>query len=358
MRAVILLAVLACPAWADAPETSLRPLPRDPGEPVTVSTKSPAYVQEERRPAPADLPLFLTDDAGVAPLLPRLPEHVARPEVEAKDAPLGPTLALAAVIPPPDALRPRPRDGEERVGLQPRPRPEGLERPVNPASRVEVVQVSSTAAVLRSPRPTARPDNIQRRAVVAAARMVPIQPQPPVQGSQRGALCGDRSIRGEAIAAIPARVSGCGLTEGVRVTEVDGVRLSTPANIDCVTAQALRRWVTESVKPNVGRLGGGVAGLNVMASYSCRTRNNQPGAKVSEHGRGRAIDIGGIILKNGATISVLNGWRDPQHGDILRRLHRGACGVFGTVLGPASDRFHQNHFHLDTARYRSGSYCR
>jgi hypothetical protein len=42
----------------------------------------------------------------------------------------------------------------------------------------------------------------------------------------------------------------------------------------------------------------------------------------------------------------------------MRRMHRGACGPFGTVLGPEADRYHQDHFHFDTARYRSGSYCR
>jgi len=39
-------------------------------------------------------------------------------------------------------------------------------------------------------------------------------------------------------------------------------------------------------------------------------------------------------------------------------MHRAACGPFGTVLGPNADRFHQDHFHFDTARHRSGPYCR
>jgi hypothetical protein len=28
------------------------------------------------------------------------------------------------------------------------------------------------------------------------------------------------------------------------------------------------------------------------------------------------------------------------------------------VLGPNANSFHRDHFHFDTARYRSGSYCR
>jgi len=30
----------------------------------------------------------------------------------------------------------------------------------------------------------------------------------------------------------------------------------------------------------------------------------------------------------------------------------------GTVLGPEANRFHRDHFHFDTAEYRSGPYCR
>jgi len=43
---------------------------------------------------------------------------------------------------------------------------------------------------------------------------------------------------------------------------------------------------------------------------------------------------------------------------ILREMHSTACGPFGTVLGPEANRFHRENFHFDTARYRSGRYCR
>ena len=50
--------------------------------------------------------------------------------------------------------------------------------------------------------------------------------------------------------------------------------------------------------------------------------------------------------------------RDPAQGPLLKQMHKGACGTFGTVLGPNSDRYHRDHFHLDTARHRNGPYCR
>jgi len=144
----------------------------------------------------------------------------------------------------------------------------------------------------------------------------------------------------------------------VRITEIDGVKLTQPSTINCETAQALKTWINTGVRPAVGRLGGGVQSLRVVAHYACRTRNNRPGARISEHGRGKAVDIAAINLNNGTSLTVLNGWRDLNQGRILRRMHSVACGPFGTVLGPNADRYHQDHFHLDTASHRSGSYCR
>ena len=33
----------------------------------------------------------------------------------------------------------------------------------------------------------------------------------------------------------------------------------------------------------------------------------------------------------------------------LRAIHKAACTVFATVLGPEANRAHKNHFHLDMA---------
>jgi hypothetical protein len=128
--------------------------------------------------------------------------------------------------------------------------------------------------------------------------------------------------------------------------------------MDCPTAKALKRWVKDGMKPAVGSYGGGVKQIRVAAHYACRTRNNQRGAKISEHGKGRAIDISGFRLNDGSEITLLKGWNQRSTGGILRKMHQRACGIFGTVLGPESNRFHRDHFHFDTARYRSGSFCR
>jgi len=44
-------------------------------------------------------------------------------------------------------------------------------------------------------------------------------------------------------------------------------------------------------------------------------------------------------------------------GLFLRRLHKGACGLFGTVLGPEANEAHRNHFHFDLAARRRSAFC-
>ncbi|MCA8868218.1 MAG: extensin family protein [Rhodobacteraceae bacterium] len=188
--------------------------------------------------------------------------------------------------------------------------------------------------------------------------MVRVASNTPKISSRPGSICGDSGIRGEVLAPIAGKFAGCGVANPVRVISIDGVALSQQSIMDCTTARTLRGWVSDSLKPTVGRRGGGVDSLKVAAHYSCRTRNSQPGAKISEHGKGHAIDIAAVQLKNGDSISVLKGWNNRRDKKLLVALHSSACRRFGTVLGPNSDRFHRDHFHFDTARYRSGSYCR
>ncbi|MCG6901323.1 MAG: extensin family protein [Rhodobacter sp.] len=235
------------------------------------------------------------------------------------------------------------------AALLPRPRPVTAPKPAR------VVLSTAGAAVHLSQRPSARPANFSRNVVRAAVRSKPAKPVPT---SRAGSVCGDKTIRGQTLSPIAGRLRGCGVSAPVKITSIDGVALTQPATVNCDTARALKKWVKNTVKPTVGKLGGGVVSLRVVAHYSCRTRNNQPGAKISEHGRGNAIDIAAINLKNGVSLAVLKGWRDKTQGPILKKVHARACGTFGTVLGPNSDRFHQDHLHLDVARHRGGAYCR
>lgn len=191
-------------------------------------------------------------------------------------------------------------------------------------------------------RPDARPDDLK------PATFIP----------KVDAICGDDAIMGTVMAPIAGRIEGCGIAAPVSVTAVSGVPLSVNATMDCVTAVALKDWVDQAMVPAMGDFGGGVREITVVGHYSCRTRNNKPDGKISEHGKGHAIDIAGFTLGDGSRVVLLNDWDAPGIGQRLKDMHARACGIFGTVLGPESDQYHKDHFHFDTARYRSGAYCR
>ncbi len=65
----------------------------------------------------------------------------------------------------------------------------------------------------------------------------------------------------------------------------------------------------------------------------------------------------GFVLQSGRELNVRRGWNsaDDQERAFLHEAHGGACGYFTTVLGPGSNAFHYNHYHLDLAMHGSTS---
>jgi len=49
--------------------------------------------------------------------------------------------------------------------------------------------------------------------------------------------------------------------------------------------------------------------------------------------------------------------KQSAEADFLHRLHKGACSVFGTVLGPEANEAHRDHFHFDLATRRRSAFC-
>ncbi|MEI4262103.1 extensin-like domain-containing protein [Roseovarius sp. D0-M9] len=268
---------------------------------------------------------------------------------------------------PETSLRPLARPSELTPQSEPAQTQSAQTQPVQTQPSRASAETGSPAGRDRSDRattPSPGAANQERGGLLSSLRpllrplVIGREAQKRKEARARGMVCGDPSIQGEDVGHVPGRISACGIDDAVRVRSIDGIALSQHALMDCRTASAVKTWIATGMKPAVGSYGGGVAQLRVSAHYACRTRNNQSGAKVSEHGRGRAIDISGFLLRDGRTITLLSDWGRGQKGQILSRMHRSACGPFGTVLGPESDRFHKDHFHFDTARYRSGSYCR
>lgn len=184
-----------------------------------------------------------------------------------------------------------------------------------------------------------------------------------------GHVCGDARLVGEAIGPLrSAKSAECGAAVGVRVRSISGVAISGRLEVACAAASAMADWVEGSVQPEaLTRFGDTVASIAVVDSFTCRRRNRQAGAPWSEHAFGRAVDVAGFTLGGGRQVRVLEHWGGAEGDAVaaadpltpegyLRAVERGACGPFTTVLGPTSDRFHQDHFHFDV-KPRRNPFC-
>jgi hypothetical protein len=130
------------------------------------------------------------------------------------------------------------------------------------------------------------------------------------------------------------------------------VAVTPPATIGCPMTASINRWMARSVQPAArAYFGSPVVEMKQIASFGCRTRNGR-GVKLSEHAFGNAIDVAAFRLADGREVSVYRHWwrGPPAARAFLQAAFAGACAEFYTVLGPGSDAFHANHFHLDLLR--------
>lgn len=221
---------------------------------------------------------------------------------------------------------------------------------------LDVVEVDTLATPTAAPQaaPSPSPRGVAPPVVPGKRRIQPADIGPV------GPVCGDSRLIGAQIPRISNPREGCGIENPVSLVEVAGVSLAGKTQINCKTAKALANWIEESARPRArAQFSQDLASVRVAASYVCRGRNNRKGAKLSEHAKGNAVDISEFVMADGRSVDVESGWRDKTGPRAyLRSVWKDACGPFGTVLGPEADRYHLDHFHFDTARYRSGSYCK
>jgi len=123
---------------------------------------------------------------------------------------------------------------------------------------------------------------------------------------------------------------GCGVRNAWRVYSINGVRLSQPTVVNCAVANTLSHWLTDIVQPAAeDRFGERVTEIAVPDGYSCRTRNNVRGAKLSEHAQGNAIDVSGFTFEGGDKITVEQGWfAGRKTRKFLADVRSEACGPF------------------------------
>ncbi|WP_332702690.1 extensin-like domain-containing protein [Devosia sp.] len=239
-------------------------------------------------------------------------------------------------------LTPRVTPKPDLVAPVPRPRPPDM--PSEPVvEAVETPLPRPEIAVLEEREPVATPEPEPARVYQVACPavmmgLVEAEMAPPLSEG----TCGEQS---------PLLVTGV-MSRGRMVP------LSSPITTNCQMASALPGWVASVDGYAEAMLDSPLASVDTGTSYMCRNRNNADGGFTSEHGFANGVDVTGLTLEDGRSITVDTDWirSVAPEGKLLRLAHGAACGSFTTVLGPEANAEHRDHLHLDLGCH--GESCR
>jgi hypothetical protein len=151
-------------------------------------------------------------------------------------------------------------------------------------------------------------------------------------------------------AASESGSGACAIAEPVTFRAIsmpDGskVELDSSFTVTCAFAVEILDWVREDLPGIVAHEDGKLTGITGVGGHACRPRNGVAGAQISEHATGNALDVFGLRLADGRTVSLVR--TDANTRSLRERLKTSACARFRTVLGPGSDPSHKDHLHLD-----------
>jgi hypothetical protein len=202
-------------------------------------------------------------------------------------------------------------------------------------------------------------------AVSAAAEplsnLVPLPPERPAEANVNAAEIVPSPCRValEAVAQItplperkgPGACGGADMVslEAVRMPDGAPVTISPAAELRCEMATQMANWIRTEAAPAFAPTR--LTGVLNYDSYDCRGRNRVAGAKISEHGKGNALDIRAFVLAGNKMVSPVD-YRASR--ELRENLKASACKSFTTVLGPGSDGYHEQHIHFDIAERRGG----
>jgi hypothetical protein len=170
--------------------------------------------------------------------------------------------------------------------------------------------------------------------------------------------CDNRLSTIAEIALLPRLIGpgACGGRDMVELKSVllpdkTGVAVAPAPVLRCAMAESLAAWVRDAAAPDVQAVGASLRTVDTYGDYECRSRNRVKGAKVSEHGKGNAVDVRGFTLSDGRVMSLTDVTVDK---DLREKLRDSACRRFTTVLGPGADPYHSAHIHFDLEARHNG----
>ena len=130
------------------------------------------------------------------------------------------------------------------------------------------------------------------------------------------------------------------------------VEVRPTAILRCAMAESFAAWVRDEASDHIAALGDALRTVDTLGSYECRGRNSVADAKLSEHGKGNAIDVRALVLASGRHIDLTD---EAVSKPLRDNLRDSACHRFTTVLGPGADGHHNDHIHLDILERNRGA---
>jgi hypothetical protein len=117
-----------------------------------------------------------------------------------------------------------------------------------------------------------------------------------------------------ALAEAPMREGGsCGTAAPMKLVSIgrgaQEVSFQPQPTVTCEMIAGLARWLKQDVQPLARRyLGGQVARIETMSSYSCRNAYGLAHGRLSQHGRANALDIGNFITAKNQVVNIESDW--------------------------------------------------
>ena len=235
------------------------------------------------------------------------------------------------------------------------------------------------------PRRNGTPARMRLAAVAVLAAALSACSIPSISGGQRQAAP-DRTVRADAapvasrpedrqclgalgqtgaqFTPLPDRYlsEGCSNLGTVQLHAISGESATLGVNnigpVTCPVSAAFAAWARFGVDRAARTiLGSPLVSIQTMGSYSCR--NVAGSRRLSAHATASAIDIAGFVLADGRRVTVAGDWNgSSDERAFLRAVQASACRRFATVLGPAYNAAHHDHFHVEGVIAGDSSYCR
>jgi hypothetical protein len=170
--------------------------------------------------------------------------------------------------------------------------------------------------------------------------------------------CNERLAKIAVIEPMP-RLIGPGACGGADMVQLNAVLLANQGRIvvkpapvlRCAMAESLAAWIRDEAAARVLKAGVALRSVETYDDFDCRGRNRVVGARLSEHGKGNAVDLRAFTLADGRVMELTD-MTAPK--DLRSSIRESACARFTTVLGPGSDGYHEAHIHLDLAERSNG----